>query len=768
MRKVLLLQPISVYFVIVFISFFLPLSAYSLELVDTDFSGSLNGIVFDKETQFPLAGCIIELSGSELYGETDENGRFRISAIPVGSYTVTYLMPGYVQLKKVDIIIKSERNTFVRAELTIQFGEEITVNGGYFEKDEDQVVSTTSFSGEEVRRSPGSAGDVSRIMSVLPSVAKVNDNVNSLIVRGGSPYENGFYIDNIPVPNINHYPSQGSSGGPIGLVNVDLIADVTFYAGGFNAQYGDKLSSIMDITLRDGNRDKTEFQLDMNMAGFGILGEGPLGKNSGSWIVSVRRSYLDLLVDSIGLGVAPRYSDYQIRLSSDLTPSNTISLLGVAGIDAINFDQESSEENGNNYFGGTDIVIGALGLNWKKLWSDKGYSNTSISYNAAGYDEKYSETVGGRFIAQNDLLEETIHFRNSNHFRLSVKSALRFGFEYQYLESDYNNYFADYTDTSGNFIPEQRVERKLYGNKSGVYVNFHWEPLASIEAIMGARYDYYSTSGNSHISPRLSLTYDLTDRLSCSLSSGVFYQSYALVILASQEELADVEEPKAIHYVLGAEYMVTEQTRLTLEIYEKSYENFPLDPNQPELFPADSGSSALGTLTADGEAYSRGIELMIQKKLVENFYGIVSASFFRTEYRDYSGTWRPRIYDNRFLFNIEGGYRLNDQWEFSMKWVYAGGRPDTPLDLEASRANNTLIYDFAQTNEDRFPAYHTLNLRADRRYNYRHWNLIFFLDIWNVYNRKNIAYYYWNEIDQERDQEYQWSIMPIGGFELEF
>ncbi len=174
----------------------------------------------------------------------------------------------------------------------------ITVNAAYFPQSQDEASGVHNFTGEEIRRAPGSAGDINRILFSLPSVGKVNDLTTNLVVRGGSPNETGYLIDNIEIPNINHYPTQGSSGGALALLNVDLIQDVEFSTGGLSAAYGDRLSGVLDVSLREGNRNEFDGQLDFNMSGAGAIFEGPLGSDRGSWLVSARRSFLDLMIDS--------------------------------------------------------------------------------------------------------------------------------------------------------------------------------------------------------------------------------------------------------------------------------------------------------------------------------------------------------------------------------------------------------------------------------------------------------------------------------------
>ena len=219
--------------------------------------------------------------------------------------------------------------------------------------------------------------------------------------------------------------------------------------------------------------------------------------------------------------------------------------------------------------------------------------------------------------------------------------------------------------------------------------------------------------------------------------------------------------------------MIGESTRLSLEGYYKTYKNFPIDPSQPNVFIFDQSMIEglflnHAVLDDDGEAFSRGIELMIQKKLASDFYGLVSASYSKTRYKDLNGDWYDRIYDNEFNFTFEGGYIPNNEWEFKLRWIYAGGAPYTPFDIEKSISANNGIWDIEDVNGKRLPDYHSLNIRVDKRFYFSETNLIVFLSVWNAYGRENIAQYVWDQKQKKVDKQLQWSTLPVLGIEFEF
>jgi hypothetical protein len=737
--------------------------------------GTVQGRVYDRETLSPLVGANVSVIGTERGAISKPDGSFVIDEIPVGTYVLKFSYVGYEPLSRTDVIVRSDRITFADAKLRMSAVEHegIQVTAGYFSQTEEQPGSAIDFSSEEVRRSPGTAGDVSRIVATLPSIAKVNDQLNSLIVRGGTPTENGFYLDNIEIPNINHYPLQGSSGGPIGLLNVDFIQDVNFSAGGYSSLYGDRLSSIMELEFREGNREELDLQLDLHFAGAGATGEGPIANGRGSWMFSARRSYLDMLVDAIGTGVAPKYSDYQGKVVYDMTPSNRISALGVFGIDFIEFDKESSEEDGNTMYGEYRGHEYAVGMNWRYLWSRNGYSETSISALGTKYDGEFLETKSDILLSDESTLEQMAQIRNVNSYRFNENHRLELGFECKLNLSDYDFDVAEYTNPIGDTTPPLSVDKSLSSPKVGAFISHTSRILPQLTVTYGARLDYFEFNKHTHISPRFSISYKLTDRTSLHGATGIYYQNLPLGLLSQKDEYSALKDPRAYHYVAGFSHLLSENTKLTVEGYVKKYENFPVDTMQPDMFVADESIyqgffGVKESLLDDGVARAYGGEITVQKKLVEGIYGLVSASLFKSEYRGRDGTWHDRIFDNRLLFSAEGGYKPNEKWEFSLRWIYAGGAPYTPLDIDKSREINRSVLDRNRINEERYPDYHSLNLRADRRFYFGASNLIVYLSIWNAYNRENVSNYYWNEIDKKQDVYYQWSMLPVLGIEFEF
>lgn len=737
-------------------------------------TGSVKGTLVDMDTQRPLPGADVRLTGTAFITVTDIDGNFAFKNVRVGGYSLRFAYPGMQPHIKTDIMVKSNRVAFERVEMRMipVASEEVSVSAGYFnDAPEESGSSTTTFSHEEIRRAPGAAGDVNRIISSLPSIAKVSDQSNNLAVRGGSSSENLFIIDNIEVPNINHFPFMGTSGGAMSLLNVDFIRDVNFYTGGFSAIYGDRLSSVMDLSFREGDRERFSGQLSLDMSSAGAVAEGPLGKK-GSWMFSARRSYLDLLTKMLDAGASVGYTDFQGKIVYEFSPKSKLTILGLGGFDKSDVTMEDALDQGENTYGVSKSNTHTLGLNWFFMWSDKGYSNTSLSHTYTKYDMNSFKTADQSLGLQNLSSDEIWHVRNVNNVNFSHAHNLRFGFEIKHIKSKYNYFKAPYTDMLGQPVAAARQDISASAVKYAGFAEYSLPLFSRLTLNLGVRADYFDYNKNTTVSPRASLVVKLSGKSTVTFSGGIFRQNLPLILLYQDPSNRELKDPMTYQFTAGFTHLFSPSTRLSVEGYYKDYRNFPVDPARPSICLLDSvfGWSYYGAnaLTDKGRARSYGIEFVLQKKLKEKFYGMISGAWFRSQYRDLEGTWRDRLYDNKYIFSVQGGFRPGKTWEFSVRWIIAGGMPYTPFDTGLSKAAGTGIYDTARINGERLPAYHGLNLRADKRFHFSGSNLTLYLSLWNVYNRENVATYYWNEVENKPDYTYQFSILPVLGVEYEF
>jgi hypothetical protein len=390
------------------------------------------------------------------------------------------------------------------------------------------------------------------------------------------------------------------------------------------------------------------------------------------------------------------------------------------------------------------------------------------------YTTEFNEGRSDNLFITNHSTEQTMQLRNGNHLQLNRNNAIEFGVEVKQHLMDYSNLFGMYTNTFGDTTQAFSVQKSVDATRIASYGNYMVSFPEIVDVTIGVRGEYFSYNQSFHISPRAAVTFHLSDITEVTAATGIYYQSLPFFILSQSDANKKLKDLFAVHYILGLTHLLTEDTKFTAEIFQKEYDHFPMDPQQPSFFSLDEifyGRPYFfkqEALTNQGQAYARGVELMVQKKLAKDFYGLVSAAWFTARYRGLDGTWRDRVFNNRMIFSAEGGYKPNNEWEFSLRWIYAGGTPYTPFNIQASKAIDRAVYDESQVNTGQQKDYHALNVRCDRRFNFSNSNLILYVSIWNAYDRKNVATQYWNEFTNEPAVQYQWGLLPIIGMEYEF
>ncbi|MEM6647824.1 MAG: TonB-dependent receptor [Bacteroidota bacterium] len=737
-------------------------------------TGTLSGTVVDVDTQEPLVGVNVVIAGTTQGTTTDEIGAYELDNVAPGTYVITFRYIGFEPINRTDVVIKQRRTTQLNVGLreAIIEGEGVTVTAGYFQPSSTEATSVTSFSTEEIRRSPGSAQEIARVLSSLPGVAARGETSQDLFVRGGSPLENAFYIDNVYIPTAQHFATpDGSSFGPTGLINTEFVERIDFLTGGFNATYGDRLSSVSAVTYRTGNANRTTGEVGLNFAGGTAILEGPIGEDA-TYFVSARRSYLDLIADAINAGGAPTFSDIQGKAEVKLSPRSTLSVLNLYG--ASTFEQTAADalDVGDSEFFVVENRQNTSGLTWRQLWQGDGFSTTSVSYSFRDRDFVLRQASSNAARFREDLYDTYFNIRNVNYYALSPRAKIEFGAEVLVEDGDYTYSGESYVSRTGIPQPAYNRELGLTSTKAGTFASAVVRPTSRLQVTPGLRLDYGSLNEDLYVSPRLSASFNVTERFSVNGSIGVFRQGVPLFIASQAAVNEDLEHLQATHYIAGIAYLLRPDTRLTVEVYQKDYDHIPeLAPGNTLGDPGyslDSRGAVLGELTSTGTGYARGIDVLLQKKLADRLYGTLSASFFRSKYTDFQGVERNRSFDNRYLFSAIGGYKISDEWEVSIRWSYLGGRPYTPIDIVATQSAGEEVLDASQFNTPRIPAYHSLFLRFDRRFTFKRGSLVTFFSLWNAYNRANVEEFYWNFDEQFIDTRTQFSTLPVGGIEFEF
>lgn len=702
---------------------------------------SITGEVVEIATREPVVGATIQVVGTRQGAISDARGRFQIFNVPAGTYQVRISSVGYQPVVKTDIVVSNARPASLDVELEVEakLQNEVVVRPEYFQRSPDAVTSVQTLGAEEIRRLPGGFEDVVRAISALPGVAQVSSGRNDLLVRGGAPSENLFLIDNIESPNINHFGTQGSGGGPLSFVNLDFVQSVEFSTGGFGARYGDRVSSVLNIDLRDGRDDRTGGKATISASQFGLNLEGPLAQ-SGSYLFSARRSYLDLIFRAAGFSFVPEYWDFLGKASYRLGPNDQLSGLAIAAIDRVrqfNRDEDDRFNNSRVLNNSQDQLV--AGITWKHLF-DGGYVNTTFGRTLVSYRFAQTDSLL-RPIFTNNSTEDEFSLRADMLLLLGELSEVSFGAVGKTVGFDADIELA----RPGSSLDLNPADR-FY--KGGGYVQLSQSFPWGMRGTVGGRLEYFSgIEQNVYPSLRLALSQPIGDRSSINVSAGRYYQSPSYIWLAANQENRKLKSIRADVLVLGLDRTLAEDTRVSLEGYYKRYDDYPASLGRPYLVLANTGagfggqddgfaSFGLEPLASLGTGRAYGVELFVQKKLSSlKLYGTASLSINRSEFTALDGVERPSLFDQRVIFNLSGGYRLGELWEIGMKFRFASGRPYTPVDSTGDPASGYQVVDLY--NSVRLAPSHALDLRLDRRWPFQNWNLITYIDVQNVYNRKN-------------------------------
>ena len=737
--------------------------------------GSISGSVVDFVTKQPLIGANIIIVGTTIGTATDINGLFRLDNIEPNTYLLRASVIGYQSRTKTDVVVAPGRLAQVFFELNtqpIEF-EGVVVTSDFFRKDPFEVNSIRSFSFEEIRRSPGGFEDVVRALSVLPGVAQADAGRNDLIVRGGAPSENLYLVDGIEVPNINHFGTQGATGGPLSFINLDFVKETSFSTGGFSSLYGDKLSSVLTIDLRNGRNDRLGGKATISASQFGLNAEGPLFTENSTFLFSARRSYLDFIFKAAGFSFVPEYYDVLTKTDFRLDNRNSVSFLFIGAFGNVKFFNNDEEQRFDNArILGTDQIQYVTGLSYRRLINN-GFYNISLSRNYTDFDSRQRD-INLNPLFTNRSKEEENNLRADLVYQLSNKAEINLGTTAKLIEFDADILFPTFITTFGDSLPITSLNKSENFLKLGSYLNLNIRPFSRLTANLGLRLDYFDAINNStYLSPRFSTSYRLTEITNLNFSTGVYHQSPSYIWLIADERNRELKKVRVDQYVLGFDHRLNEDALLKVEGFYKNYNNYPTSLIRPYLVLANTGAGFAGSddnysafglepLVSEGFGNTRGVELSIQKKLSQTpYYGILSLTYSESEFTAWDGIKRPGSYDQNWIFNLSGGYKIDKHWEVSSKFRFASGKPYTPFNSDGTQ-------NVADYNTRRLKSLHSLDLRVDKRWFFTGWTLITYLDVQNVYNKNNLSAIRWDRREQKVDESSSIGILPSIGISAEF
>ncbi|MGB3081215.1 MAG: TonB-dependent receptor [Saprospiraceae bacterium] len=729
-------------------------------------TSGIKGRVINIKTNEPIAYANVFVANTTSGALTDTNGYYVINTIPPGIYTLTCSFIGFKSNTIFEIQVTSVKYTTVDFELDedSRLLDEIQIVASPFNKTEESPLSIRTIGSTEIFRSPGGNRDISKVIQILPGIGSTVSFRNDIIVRGGAPNENRFFIDGIEVPNINHFATQGSSGGPVGLINVNFIQQVDFYSGAFPANRGNGLSSIAEFKLKKGNDEKLTGTAMLGSSDIGVTLDGPIGKKS-SFIFSARRSYLQLLFKAIGLPFLPTYNDFQLKQSIQLNQKSSITIIGLGAIDDFKLNKSVNDGiNDSTTIDRNNYILGYLPVNtqWNytigavyKILSQHGYLTFVVSRN-------HLDNTAKKFVDNLEVPENKVLDYNSSEIenKIRIENTSYTGGWKLNAGIGYEN--ARYTNSTFRKIEYQGRPIINNFNSTLAFQKFSAFAQAShkyfddrLVLSAGVRTDFNSyspemTNPIKQLSPRLSTSYTFTPKWSVNFNTGRYYQLPAYTVMGYRDSSTTlINKENKIRYVqsdqmaLGIEYDRDTYSKITLEGFYKNYAHYPFllkDSISLANLGGDFGVIGNEEAISMSEGRSYGIEFLAQQKLSSSIYGLISYTFFKSEFRDKTGKYRPSSWDNRHILNLVVGKRFSKNWEVGMKFRLLGGSPYTPYDLALSSKKeiwditNQGVSDWSRLNENRNPLTHTLDVRVDKKWFFKKWSVNVYLDVQNLYN----------------------------------
>lgn len=711
----------------------------------------IRGTVVDDASNDPIPGAIVSIQGSPIQAPTDFDGNFELRGMVPGLYNVSVSFIGYEGKTQFEVQVTQAKAAVVNFRLreALQVLDEVVISTQQqFKQEAQSPVSVQSIGINEIQRNPGGNQDISKVIQSLPGVASGVAFRNDLIIRGGGPNENRFFLDGIEIPAINHFATQGASGGPVGMINVNFIRDVDFYTSAFAAQRGNSLSSIMEINLKDGRTDKTGGIFQVGASEVGLTLDGPINKKT-TYLASIRRSYLQFLFKAIGLPFLPTYNDYQFKVKHNFNRNNqlTILSLGAYDVSVLNTDQNETPEQRYilNYLPEYDQWNYSIGAKYTHF-GPGGITNIVLSRFMLN-NESY------KYENNNRDLDQLLNYASQeieNKFRLEhqVKksrweSMVGFGLE----QAKYNTQTFD-KRLPGGFILDYDTDAIYY--KANAFAN--WVGRFADDRLkisLGLRtdiVDFNESTRNplNQLSPRVALSYNLNENWTLDGNYGRYFQLppyTALGYVGTDGDNSALTFIQAEHFVAGTTQYWPWNAKTSIEGFYKRYSNYPFllrDSISLATVGGDFGviGNQLATATSDGRAY--GLELTYQQKLYKGLFGIAAITLVRSEFQDINGDYVPSSWDNGLIATFTFGKRFGKNYEIGVQYQHLGGAPYTPFDLEKTATIYNWdvlgrgIPNYSLLNTERLGEFDRLNVRIDKKWFLKKVNIDLYFDLQNA------------------------------------
>jgi hypothetical protein len=701
----------------------------------------------------PLSGASVYLADTSIGAVTNEMGIFEISNVKPGSYNIVAQYIGFSTETKFNVLIKSKGNptyNFTLYELRENLGEVVIDNQNKIGRSKETPLSSQTLSGVEIATYPGGNNDVVRVAQSFPGVSpSVGGFRNDLIIRGGAPNESVYYLDGMEIPNINHFSTQGSAGGPVGMLNVSFINEVILSTSSFGTQYDNPLSGVLQFEQRNGNRKTFGTNIRISATDAAMTFEGPILKrykeiSNTSFLFSVRRSYLQALFKLIGLPIRPDYWDYQYKVSHKINQYNDLYIIGLGSIDDFTVEQPKDyDEIAQAVLEQAPYIeqtTNAIGLSWKKRFKDNsGFMTTTVSNNRLKNTfTTYLEPVNrSGVIFRNDAIE------SETKIRLQTTKF----FNNWKMIGGFNLQYSDYQNTTENYPDSIFYSSNIDFIKYGLFVQGSSSFLKDkLDLTFGFRVDDDNFLSNNSLfdtfSPRVSLKYALNDSWYVNGHWGRYNKIPPYTVLGfrdNEDNLVnkDINYIESDHYVAGIEYLPNAATRFSIEGFYKKYNDYPVSVIDGISLANKGGDfEVLGNeeIQSIGLGRSYGLEAQYQQKLQKNLYAIFSYTYFFSEFSGLnSREFLPSVWDSRHLISFVGGYKLNKNWELSSRFRFAGKTPYVPVDLKSSVSTYPdLVLQYDRLGEEKINVFSQLDVRIDKQWNFKNWSFDLYLEVQNI------------------------------------
>ena len=787
---------IKILFFTLFVCYFIPIDKINGQQLYTQV---LRGIVTDSYSGSPLPGANIVLIDTDPPQGTsaDENGRFVLKNVPTGRQSLRISFMGYKTLILNDIIVTSAKQVVLKIEL-----EENAVTVGEVEVVAEQrkdrainpmaLVSARSFTVDETNRYAGSYGDPARMAANYAGVVMSRDNRNDIVVRGNSPTGLQYRIDGIEITNPNHFGAMGTTGGPVTILNTNLLTNSDFLTGAFPAQYGNAISGIFDLKMRTGNTQKREYwgQLGWNGLEFGL--EGPFSKKSdASYIAAYRYSFTDLLsMMGINIPEVARYQDLSFKINIPAKKAGIFAFTGIGGTSAIKiFDSDKKREHWTFPTHGEDIntgsSIGAFGIEHSYFFNPNTAVKTHLSLVASEVHntvDTFTVQFPEPFLWAGERSEETKYSLSTmlskkvnakNRFDVGVRFDI---YNVNYADSQYYfNYYKHFTNIKTGF------------NLFQAFGQWEYKFNNKLTSSFGLHYLLFTLNGSRSLEPRAGLRWDITPVQSLNFGFGLESQMQPRMMYFVQAAMPDgsyaitnenMGLSKSLQFILGYKHLLTEHLRLKVETYYQDLYNIPVTPDIPQYSILNTGSDFYierqDSLINSGTGMNYGLELTFEKFFHRNYFFLFTASLFQSKYRGYDNVERNTAYNNNYVLNGVGGYELplgkfkNRVLIFGLRVTLSGGRPYVPYDKEETVRQGRVVYDWDRAYQERYEDYFRTSFRFGIRRNNKKVNTELIFDL---QYRANYTYVYLYRIDVvtgEIVKNYKMGFYPMSTIRIQF